>query len=518
MEEALAYSQQYKNALPSIDALNQLYGGAINRRTAEENNQQGLAMHGRAQVAAKGTGLETDDFIQAMRQMGNYGITSETQALNMAKSQALWSRFTGADLGTIQKYAGQTKRYGGEDNAISVAYGGLRAQDMGKGQFAEYLNSLERVMADGISKGFTRSTEEIAGNMAMLYRLSGGSPLWQGEQGAQRLSQMNEAVSNATNLETVEDVMSFSAAKAWFDKIDEDTPGDFELGDKVPIPGGGTITYTGTYIDPMQVMERGFSPETAKGSWDMIKKATGGDPGATIEHLMKMYKMNYSGGVALWDMFRNADSMEGGWDAPDLKKNVEGITKDINYQSDSETLQNLLSEAREISIKIEQIEFGNTEIKLLREQAEILAKELQKRQSEYGRTPVEAAIITSTEMRGHSEEFKIFRDYQNLPTRYDEWNGIERVDYGELFSKGLVDFTEKNPGLSSDPDFLSNLAIWSTNFRTSTTGDPRGPELDLTEFSELASAIRAWVSTYNEEKETNITIDFYEPDIQARLH
>ncbi|MDR1048099.1 MAG: hypothetical protein LBL64_10005, partial [Treponema sp.] len=57
MEESLAYSAQYKQALPAIDSLNQIYGGDIGRKLAVENNRAGLSMYERAGEAARGTGL-----------------------------------------------------------------------------------------------------------------------------------------------------------------------------------------------------------------------------------------------------------------------------------------------------------------------------------------------------------------------------------------------------------------------------------------------------------------------------
>jgi len=58
MEENLAYSEQYKSALQGIDSLNQLYGGTINKKSAEENNRYGMELWDRAVESAKDTGLD----------------------------------------------------------------------------------------------------------------------------------------------------------------------------------------------------------------------------------------------------------------------------------------------------------------------------------------------------------------------------------------------------------------------------------------------------------------------------
>ena len=106
LEADLAYSSQYKAAFQYLDGLNQLFGGAINKKSLEENNQHGLSMYGRASAATAGTGLSNEEFINAMKQTGTYGVKNEAQALLFAQTQAKWSRFTGTDLSAIQKQAG----------------------------------------------------------------------------------------------------------------------------------------------------------------------------------------------------------------------------------------------------------------------------------------------------------------------------------------------------------------------------------------------------------------------------
>jgi hypothetical protein len=257
-----------------------------------------MDMYDRARAAARGTGLSVDDFINAAVKMGSFGIGDETKAMSMTRTDAMLARRTGADLGRVQNVSGAFSRYGGEDNASAIAYAGLRSQNMQNGQFNEFLTGMERILEEGIEKGFVRGSEEIAGNMALLYKMSGDSPLWQGEQGAKRLSQMNNAIAGATNLQSVEDAISYSVARDWFNKIDEGTPGDFEEMQDVSLgEGKGNIKYTGTYVDAMQILEKGFSPEMAQGQWEAINKYTNGNTAATIEHLMKMYNLNYNGGT-----------------------------------------------------------------------------------------------------------------------------------------------------------------------------------------------------------------------------
>jgi hypothetical protein len=367
-EEALAYSQQYKNALPSLDAMNQNFGGDITGKSLEENNQSGLDMYDRANAAARGTGLSVEDFINAAAKMGSFGVGDETKAMNMARTDAMLARRTGADLGRVQNVSGAFSRYGGEDNASAIAYAGLRSQNMQNGQFNEFLTGMERILEEGIEKGFVRGSEEIAGNMALLYKMSGDSPLWQGEQGAKRLSQMNASISNATNLQSVEDVISYSVAQDIFNNLEKDNPATEvnEREEAFKAKYGKNSVYTGTYVDPMEILERGFSPEMAKGQWEAINKYTNGDTAATIEHLMKMYNLNYTGGKQLWAMMKNADSE--GWNVTDLEAKANDILKKDEYKSDSSRLRDALNDFTTNGIKIGSVRFDEVEMPILRDQ------------------------------------------------------------------------------------------------------------------------------------------------------
>jgi hypothetical protein len=160
-----------------------------------------------------GTGKTTAELMEAAEATGRYGIKDAASALTQSRKDIMWERFTGADLTSLQNLSGTSRRYGGDEHAISTAFAGLKASGMEKGQFDEFLHSMQRIMEDGIAKGFVRGSTEIAGNMALLHNLSGGSQLWTGEQGATRLMNMSNAVANATNLGSVGDVISFGAAQ-----------------------------------------------------------------------------------------------------------------------------------------------------------------------------------------------------------------------------------------------------------------------------------------------------------------
>jgi hypothetical protein len=225
-ERDLAFSQNYKNALPAMESFYQRFGTNINIKTGEENSRAALDWYNRASEMSYGTGKTTEELMQAAQNRAAYGNFSGEEALSGARQDIMRERFTGANLANIQRVSGLAMRYGGDTGAIQTAFAGLQASGMGKGQFDEFLTPMQRIMEDGIEKGFVRGADEIAGNMAMLSKLSGGNALWTGEQGAKRLGQMNESMYNATDLRTIEDTLSFAAAGRLLGEDNPETSAD----------------------------------------------------------------------------------------------------------------------------------------------------------------------------------------------------------------------------------------------------------------------------------------------------
>ena len=397
-----AGSQQYKNVLPLIDSLNQLYGGAINQRNFEENNAHGLSMYSRAAEKTAGTGLSTEDFIAAMKETGKYGNLTEAQALDMTHEQARWSRFTGAELSVIQKYGGTAYRYAGEKDGASTAYAGMLAQNMGKGQYSEYLNSMSRIMEEGISKGFIRSSKEVAGNMAMLYKLSGNSALWQGEQGAQRLSQMNNALASATNLENVEHFIDFGVAKQIIESMDKDQLKALETG--LDGKKTGFVNLEDNRANTMQLLSMGFRPEILAGQFETITQLdTGSDGKLDVFSAMQRYKsrgFNDLGAAQIVNMMQESGSIDeetGKWKWKEnytqesVAKYIDDLRQKPQYLSDSENMQRELNKMNLNLVKIGNANFSE-EMKILDEQARNVAniwammnggkKEIEERASE----------------------------------------------------------------------------------------------------------------------------------------
>jgi hypothetical protein len=292
---------------------------------------------------------------------------------------------TGADLGKIQGVTGAFSRYGGEENASAIAYAGLRSQNMQNGQFNEFLSGMERILEEGIEKGFIRGSEEIAGNMAMLYKLSGDSPLWQGEQGAQRLSQMNASISSATALQTPAHDIVYSVAKNMLLKDDPSTPevetrkqNFYRLMGLDPKKESDQI-YTGTYLDNFALIERaGANGKMMGGIRDMVRGFESGNVAGQIEFYKQIYGLNNTGAMQLYNMFANAsteDLNDEKWQAMVQKE----IIDNPGNKSDSAKLQDILNDLNKNIVEIGQIEFNNTELPLIYRAVEDIKEELAER-------------------------------------------------------------------------------------------------------------------------------------------
>ena len=354
-----AYSARYKDKLPAIDSFMQRFGGDIAGRGLRGNRDLGLSYYNQAANFSLGTGKTAEELMQAAVARGAYGNFSATQTLTGARSDLMWERFTGANLGNIQRMAGLGMRYGGDTNAVQTAYAGLTASGMGKGQFDEFLTSMQRIMEDGIENGFVRGADEIAGNMTLLSKLSGGSALWTGEQGANRLMRMNEAVSSATGLRNVEDMLSFGVAQSM---LTGRNAADFGL------------IGTGTYVDTMQLLERGVSKELLKGQFEAVRSLEGGNTAGQIERFKQMYNLNYTGAAQVWEMSERAASGKIDWDQ--AERDIKKFQKDPNYQSDSQRLQDVLTRIDTSLVNMGSIKFDEMEIPRLATAAEDLHGDL----------------------------------------------------------------------------------------------------------------------------------------------
>ena len=161
--------------------------------------------------AAAAFGFSAEDGMDAIKQATQQGLTGK-EAVAAAKQVFDYERSTGADRGTLSSLVNMSARFNAGD-ALKAGWAGLHVSGMTPGRYNEFLRGIYRVMEEGVSKGFVKSADQVATSFTMLSQMSGNDPLWQGEHGARRLSDINAGMESATGLKSATDIRVFRAAK-----------------------------------------------------------------------------------------------------------------------------------------------------------------------------------------------------------------------------------------------------------------------------------------------------------------
>lgn len=311
----IAEGEAYRKTLAGTNALNKRFsdGG-----TWLENSNKTDAILRAATNGANGTGLSTEEFLSLATRQSKFGGT-QSDAMAQARDIAMWAQATGTDAGVIQNFLGTARRYGDNSDVLGYASQARQAAGLTKAQNEEFLQSLQSVIEDGIANGYVKSAEDVSKTFVMFSRLSNNNPLWQGEQGAKRLAQMNAGISGATALQSVSDVIVAGAAR---DVLSVAGNREKYLGNRA----------SGTYIDEMLLMEQGNNPAMFGAIAKSVKELEGGNYAARVERFKDIFKLNYAGAV---DVAAMADKIGvGGYTEQDFANEVAKMQKDRNYQSE----------------------------------------------------------------------------------------------------------------------------------------------------------------------------------------
>lgn len=324
----IAEGEAYRKTLSGTNALNKLFsdGG-----TWKENSEKTTEILKEGTQLAEGTGLSTADFLALAAQQSQYGAETMGDALQQVRSVALWAQATGADARAIQEFLGTARRYGDNSDVLGYASQARQAAGLAKAQSEEFLNALQSVIEAGIANGYIKSAEDVSKTMVMVARLSDNSPLWQGEQGARRLQQMDSGISGATALQSVSDVIVAGAANTILSgkTIDE----------RNKLLDGRA---TGTYIDSMLLMEKGTNPAMFAEVAKSIQDIEGENIAGQIERYKDVYKLNYAGAVDVYNMalkMRNGNMTE-----ETFSEAISAMQQDKQYQSEEVKWQNNINE------------------------------------------------------------------------------------------------------------------------------------------------------------------------------
>jgi hypothetical protein len=314
-----AFARQWEGQSAGAMELNAVlgkYGGS-----RKQNTRNLRASFDSAANAANAFGFSAEEGVEAVKQGATQGL-SEQDAIAAAKKVFAFERGTGADRQALTEYETRAGRFGAADgNALGWAWRGNQASGMAPAQFSEYLRSTQRIFEDGINKGFVRGSKEIAGNLTFLSTLTGKNELWKGEQGANRLSQMNAGLESAVSLSSVTDILAYRGAK---NRLAEMGDEDWKkaVGDNNR-DGLADITRGGDYIDAMILLEKGLTPELFKEQMELMSGAEGGSRAGTIERMRQMYGLNYAGAAQLYQSW-DANKLNAGYfDSKEFAKELE---------------------------------------------------------------------------------------------------------------------------------------------------------------------------------------------------
>ncbi|MCQ2086681.1 MAG: hypothetical protein MJZ37_01195 [Bacilli bacterium] len=459
------WEDKIPNILDTFNSLEDTTG------TAEENSKaiRGMYSEVNRRRNADDVRFNTNDYLSTMRQLKEYGISGWEDSLNSASTVL---KFENAGIGSrsqLLELEGMSRRFG-QDNALNNAYAGLTASGMEKGQFDEFLSSMESIFEDGISKGIVKGYDEISADLTLLETLSGGNKLWQGQYGAQNLQQINSSVEGATKLGSVNDVLMYQA----IDELSEDQKKKI-LGDKYSKDNG--------YINNMMILEKGLTTDTMGVIFKALQD-TGGSRQDQIERFMRAFGFNYTKAAEVYDIAQNYSDEK----AQDVVKTI-GNGK-ANVSADSIDRQVL--EAREnMSNKVADI--GNDVTKMTNELMKISEKVLgitdeKSETQEIKMSPVSEEevdvwneLVSSYSGPLSPEVFNqtvndYFNDeskrnwadtlnFQNLPGLAEAWNSRDGTKFfTNLFNPELFDSTGFGPmpkgmlpELMKDKDFKKTI-------------------------------------------------------------
>lgn len=323
----------YEDALPGIDSVLSIFGGDnINSRSAVTNSNYGLSLWTDLVGKNRGTGLSNDEFVSLVGNLGAYGINDISRAGDIAAQSAKWSRYTGVDSGSALSFAGMIERYGGNGtDALSSAYAASRASGLEKNQFGEFLNGLQSVIENGISRGFVKSADDVASQLTLLANLSGNSDLWKGQQGADRYNTMVSSLAQNTSLSTSSSLLLYKAV--------QNTTGD------------------NSWVDVLSAMESGNIDESFLSNLrGTVSGAYGGDRESMVSAYKDIFGLNWTGASQIYDMLENLDS--GNF----KKSEFENITTNPEFKSDTTRIADSVSEMNKMLVNIGQ---GSAELKIM---------------------------------------------------------------------------------------------------------------------------------------------------------
>ncbi len=323
-------ANKYIDEMPTIFDSGRAFG--------DMSNAGAMSIYNKINEYNRGTNLTIDEFhglAQSLRKQGLGNGLDEASQLDLvgsvSKRVGQLAYMTGGDANQFTQLAGMMARYGGSKNVAGdmdylVAAG--RASGLNDSQIPEFLSGIQKVMEDGISKGFTRSATEVADTLLMFSKMSGNNAYWQSEQGARTINQANAGLASATSLSKTSDILAFRAFSRAYNGKEKDALGkDLYMAD-------------GDYVNTMMLMEKGLNAQNFGSIMSTIGETTDSKVGQ-IERLRQMFGLNYTGAVRMFNLNRDDFKSEADFEA-ELKK----IQNDPEMQNNETRNQKALNDIK----------------------------------------------------------------------------------------------------------------------------------------------------------------------------
>lgn len=318
-----------------IEAMPTIYG--TGRAFGSVDDTDSMIAYQRLNRYNRGTNLDIDTFqgiAQSLRKMGvGNGLSLEDQYSlvgSIAQTTGKWAYRTGGDASQYANLAGLMSRYGGSTNVASdfnYLINAGKASGLNDTQIPEFLSAIQKVMEDGIAKGFSRSATEVASTMLMFSKMSGNNTFWQGEQGAKIINQANAGLANATALSKTSDIIAYRAIARAYEGMGANGKSKAEnaLGDLYLSDGG--------YVNNMMLLEQGLNADNFSSIMGAIGETSTSTEGQ-IERLRQMFGVNYTGASRLLALdpskFSSKDALQA--EINKIQNDPENQNKETRYQ------------------------------------------------------------------------------------------------------------------------------------------------------------------------------------------
>lgn len=331
-----------------IEAMPTIYG--TGRAFGSMDDTDSMIAYQRLNRYNRGTNFDIDTFqgiAQSLRKMGvGNGLSPDEQYSlvgSIAQTTGKWAYRTGGDASQYANLAGLMSRYGGSTNVASdfnYLINAGKASGLNDTQIPEFLSAIQKVMEDGIAKGFSRSATEVASTMLMFSKMSGNNAFWQGEQGAKIINQANAGLANATALSKTSDIIAYRAIARAYEGMGANGKSKAEnaLGDLYLSDGG--------YVNNMMLLEQGLNADNFSSIMGAIGETSTSTEGQ-IERIRQMFGVNYTGASRLLALDPSKFSSK---DA--LQAEINKIQNDPDNQNKETRYQQAMNDIKEAVINI----------------------------------------------------------------------------------------------------------------------------------------------------------------------